>query len=98
MEQVADVADGQTGFLTDGLVGQVIVELELDEFTAAGIEAFQADADEADAFQADDLFIRERGGVGGLVGGGAIVVAIGMEGNEPGGAARWLSAILWTVR
>ena len=68
VQQVADVADVQAGAGADFLVGQLLVELEPDQFAAAVVEGFQAEAHQADAFPAGDLLVRQRLGVGGVIG------------------------------
>ncbi len=86
MQQVADVAGGQTGLRADFFVGKVVVKFEPDEFAAAVIEGFDAEAYQADAFEAGDLFVGKRLGIGGFVGGGFVVFA-GFQGNDFGEVA-----------
>jgi hypothetical protein len=63
---VADVADGQSGARADVLVGKFVVEFQPDQFAAAVVERLQAQPHLADAFHADDLFVGQRRGIGGV--------------------------------
>lgn len=60
MQQIAHVAGLEPGAFADLLIGKIFVELEPNQFAAARVEGLKAEAYQADAFEAGDLFIRER--------------------------------------
>ncbi len=63
MEDVSDVADGEAGFFGDLFVGEVFFEFHFHESAGAFVESSETEADEADAFEAEDLFIGKRVGI-----------------------------------
>ena len=83
MKKVADIAGGQAGAGADFLVGEVFGEFEADEFAAAGVEGLKGQADQANAFHADELLVGQGHGVGRIGGGGAG----GVEGEDFAGLA-----------
>ena len=77
------MTDGQSGARADVLVGEVFVEFQPDQFAAARVQGFQAQAHLADAFKADDLLIGQRRGIGGVGGGGIVRLQKLIERNRP---------------
>src|SRR5438874_6902225 len=76
MEDVADISGTQSRARANLLVGQAFVELEPDQFAAAIVQALDAQAYQADAFEPDDLFVGQRVWVGGFVRVRASMIAI----------------------
>ena len=68
MQQIADVTGLESGAFADLLVGKVFVELESDQFAAARVKSFKAQAHEADAFEPGDLFVGQGRFIGGVDG------------------------------
>jgi hypothetical protein len=67
VQQVADVADREARARAHLLVGKSIVEFQPHEFATAFVERAEAQAHEADMFEARDVFVGERLRIGRVV-------------------------------
>ena len=88
MQEVTHIADGNPRARADVPVRKFLGEFQTDQFAAAFVENFQAQPHEADAFQANDLFIGQGRGIGGVADDRRIFIFGGsVERHNFGGAA-----------
>ena len=91
VELVADIADGESGFLADLFVFQVLVVLELDELAVLVLELGEEEADGPRGFESGQMAVGAAGvvrRVRSFVGRFTLVVAQVIEGEIADGAVK----------